>query len=62
MVLKHASWKKQAQQNGPENVSRCRYFWNAGGKLQHIKDWWDGLTQLGPQYGYFPNPKRTSRT
>ena len=32
--------------------------WN-GGELQHIKDWWDGLTQLGPHYGYFPNPEKT---
>ena len=39
-------------------------FWytddtSAGGELQHIKVWWDDLTQLGPQYGYFPNPEKT---
>ena len=32
---------------------------SAGGELQHIKIWWDDLTQLGPQYGYFPNPEKT---
>ena len=32
---------------------------SAGGELQHIQDWWDGLTQLGPQYGYFPNQDKT---
>lgn len=37
-----------------------KQFWyaddaSAGGKLQHIKDWWDGLVQLGPEYGYLSN-------
>ena len=32
---------------------------SAGGELQHIWVWWDGLTQMGPQYGYFPNPEKT---
>ena len=27
--------------------------------MQHIKVWWDDLTQLGPQYHYFPNPEKT---
>ena len=38
-----------------QDVKQCWY----GGELQHIKDWWDGLTQLGPHYGYFPNPEKT---
>ena len=31
---------------------------SAGGELQHINIWWDGLTQIGPQYDYFPNPEK----
>ena len=44
-----------------QDVKQCWYAddASAGGRLQHIKDWWDGLTQLGPQYGYFPNPEKT---
>ena len=43
-----------------QDVKQCWYAddASAGGKLQHIKDWWDGLTQLGPQYAYFPNPEK----
>ena len=42
------------------NVKQCWYAddASAGGELQHIKVWWDGLTQMGPQYGYFPNPEK----
>ena len=42
-------------------VKQCSYAdeASAGGELQHIKVWWDDLTQLGPQYGYFPNPEKT---
>ena len=44
-----------------QDVKQCWYAddASAGGELQRIKDWWDGLTQLGPQYGYFPNPEKT---
>ena len=31
----------------------------AGGKLVDLKAWWDRLTDLGPDYGYFPNTKKT---
>ena len=31
----------------------------AGGKLVDLKAWWDRLTDLGPDYGYFPNAKKT---
>ena len=42
-------------------VKQCWYTddTSAGDELQHIKVWWDDLTQLGPQYGYFPNPEKT---
>ena len=23
---------------------------SAGGKLQHIKNWWDKISQIGPEY------------
>ena len=26
---------------------------SAGGRLQHIKNWWDNISQIGPEYGYF---------
>ena len=32
---------------------------SAGGDVQDLKSWWDRLTQLGPQFGYFPNPAKT---
>ena len=31
----------------------------AGGKLVDLKAWWDQLIDLGPDYGYFPNAKKT---
>ena len=32
---------------------------SAGGRLQHIKNWWDNISQIGPEYGYFPNASKT---
>ena len=32
---------------------------NAGGKLRLLKEWWDLLNQIGPQYGVFPKPSKT---
>lgn len=40
-------------------VKQCWYAddASAGGELQHIKVWWDGLMQLGPQYAWLlPQP------
>ena len=31
----------------------------AGGKLSHLKAWWDRLTELGPDYGYYPNASKS---
>ena len=31
----------------------------AGGKLSHFKAWWDRLTELGPDYGYYPNASKS---
>ena len=28
----------------------------AGGKLQRVRDWWEGLTDKGPSYGHHVNP------
>ena len=28
----------------------------AGGKLQRVHEWWEGLTDRGPSYGYQVNP------
>ena len=31
----------------------------AGGKLNNLREWWDCLTNAGPDYGYFPNASKT---
>ena len=32
---------------------------SAGGKMDGLRAWWDKITELGPEYGYFPNPAKT---
>ena len=32
----------------------------AGGILSGLRKWWDDLAKIGPNYGYFPNTKKTS--
>ena len=29
------------------------------GKMDGLRAWWDKVTELGPEYGYFPNPTKT---
>ena len=29
------------------------------GGLKELQSWWDKLTSVGPDYGYFPNPSKT---
>ena len=31
----------------------------AAGRLESILDWWKKLCDIGPKYGYFPNPAKT---
>ena len=31
----------------------------AGGILSGLRKWWDDLAKIGPDYGYFPNAKKT---
>ena len=31
----------------------------AGGALKQLKQWWDGIAELGPDYSYFPNATKT---
>ena len=31
----------------------------AGGSLKRLKEWWDHIVKLGPDYGYFPNATKT---
>ena len=31
----------------------------ARGKLNNLREWWDCLTNIGPEYGYFPNASKT---
>ena len=32
---------------------------SAAGNIRALRDWWDLLTQLGPDYGYYPNAPKT---
>ena len=31
----------------------------AGGNLAHLKTWWDRISKIGPDYGYYPNSTKT---
>ena len=31
----------------------------AGGGLNHLKAWWDRISAIGPDYGYYPNASKT---
>ena len=31
----------------------------AGGGLTGLKEWWDRIVDLGPEYGYYPNASKT---
>ena len=31
---------------------------SAAGNLTAIEKWWRRLTDIGPKYGYFPNPRK----
>ena len=32
---------------------------SAAGKLAGLKSWWNNMTIIGPEYGYFPNSSKT---
>ncbi len=32
---------------------------SAAGKLSSIKNWWNNISEIGPEYGYFPNAGKT---
>ena len=43
---------------------QCKQVWYAddstsAGKLTEMRKWWDTLCQVGPEYGYFPLPRKT---
>ena len=31
----------------------------AGGSLPHLRTWWDRISKIGPNYGYYPNTTKT---
>ena len=35
------------------------WYATAGGQFADLKKWWDNLSQVGPSFGYFVNPKKT---
>ena len=50
--------------SGAVNKDECKQVWyaddsSAAGKIMEMKKWWDVLNHTGPQYGYFPLPKKT---
>ena len=51
--------------SGAVNKDECKQVWyaddsSAAGKIMEMKKWWDVLNHTGPQYGYFPLPKKTT--
>ena len=44
-----------------QTAKQCWYADDAtaAGKLESLKKWWDEMCTIGPQYGYFPNAKKT---
>ena len=32
---------------------------SAVGKGEGLKPWWDALAEIGPSFGYFPQPKKS---
>jgi len=42
----------------------CNQAWYAddgtgADTLDRLRNWWDALIELGPSFGYFPNPAKT---
>ena len=46
---------------GTENVKQVWFVDDASavGNLQALRRWWDHLTIIGPEYGYYPNASKT---
>ena len=46
--------------NLPSNAKRCWYADDATGadSLEELRKWWDGLNEMGPSLGYYPNAKK----
>ena len=45
----------------PNSVLQSWYADDASssGRIDNLRHWWDDLTTLGPQYGYYANPSKT---
>ena len=46
------------------DLNHCKQSWyaddsSAAGQLEEMKIWWEELCKSGPNYGYFPLPKKT---
>lgn len=46
--------------NLSSNAKQCWYADDAtgAGSLEEVKKWWDGLNEMGPSMGYYPNTKK----
>lgn len=44
-----------------ESLTQCWYAddASAGGTLEHLRQWWDRLVKIGPDFGYFPNGQKS---
>ena len=46
----------------PDQIMKQVWFADnasTGGHLQYIKNWWNNISQIGPEYGYFPDASNT---
>ena len=41
------------------NVMACADDFLAVGNLQDLRRWWSVLTEIGPKFGYYPEPTKT---
>ena len=46
--------------NLSSNAKQCWYADHAtgAGSLEELRKWWDGLNEMEPSLGYYPNAKR----
>ena len=41
------------------NVMAYADDFSAARNLQNLRRWWSALTEIGPKFGYYPNPTKT---
>lgn len=61
MVMYAISIVPMIKRLNSKSVTQCWYAddASAGGTLEHLRQWWDKLSKIGPDYGYFPNGQKS---